>query len=649
MIGCFVFASHVHGEDTHDTTLAPYFFIDTPGIAHDAFPLKATTVTANVTGVMAKVTVHQRYSNTGRDPLHARYVFPASTRAAVHGMTITIGDQKVHAHIKKRDDAQHTFTAAKHEGKSAALLEQARPNVFTMQVANIMPGDDVDIELQYSELLIPTAGTYEFVYPAVVGPRYVGQQSSILKSLERWVRSPYLHDANPSQPTFEISVTLSTGMAIQTIACHTHTVEINWKNPSIASITLKDSTTFHGDRDFIVQYQLLGEDIQSGLSLYEGDEENFFLLMMQPPAHVTPHDIPAREYIFVLDVSGSMHGFPLNTAKTLITGLLRKLRPHDTFNLILFADSTRIFSPQSQPVTPETIAHVLHLIDHVEGGGGTELLPALERALTLPRTIQGARTVAIITDGYVHTESEIFGMITRHLAASNIFSFGIGSSVNRHLIEGMARVGLGIPFIVTRPETALRVAQQFQQYIASPLLTNLQLQTHGITLYDVEPPVLPNLLSERPVIVFGKWRGTRTGTLTLSGRGPHDTYTQQFAVAETVPRIENQALPHLWSRTRLQRISDLSIGEPTAEHVAEVTSLGLTYSLLTPYTSFVAVIEHLRNASHEGRDTDQPLPLPYGVSHYAVASEPSLWMVLFVLLLLLLCGEMARKRKGYCP
>jgi len=159
-----------------DRTLSPYFFVEGADPAVDKLPLKDTRVEVSVSGVIADVTVRQIYENQGGRPLHARYVFPASTRAAVYGMTMTVGNQRVVAKIQERERAKREFDKAKEEGKSASLLEQDRPNVFSMNVANIMPRDTIAVELKYTELLVPTDGTYELVYPTVVGPRYSSKE-----------------------------------------------------------------------------------------------------------------------------------------------------------------------------------------------------------------------------------------------------------------------------------------------------------------------------------------------------------------------------------------------------------------------------------------------------------------------------------------
>jgi Ca-activated chloride channel homolog len=353
-----------------EKTLSPYFFVNDASSGVEAFPLKSTNVVVNISGVIADVTVTQVYENQGSVPINGRYVFPGSTRAAVHGLRMRIGDKAVVARIKERQQAAKEFAEATAAGKSASLLEQQRPNVFTMSVANILPGDRLEVELRYSEMLKPEEGIYQFVYPAVVGPRYSNIPESAAPQGSRWVKSPYLHQGQSSQAKLSIQVNLSTGVPLADLRSSSHDVKVAWESPAAASVVLDNDA---GNRDFILDYRLAGKEIQSGLLVFENPKENFFLLTVQPPARVAAGDIPPREYIFVLDVSGSMHGFPLDTAKEVIRNLIGNLKPTDTFNVILFSGASRVLSPSSLPASAPNIARALSVIDRQQGGGGTEL------------------------------------------------------------------------------------------------------------------------------------------------------------------------------------------------------------------------------------------------------------------------------------
>ena len=631
-------------DDDTDATLAPYFLIDGMDTATDSFPLKETNVSVNINGIFAETFVTQTYSNEGQDPINASYVFPASSRVTIHGMKMEIGDEIITAKIKEKEEARHDYEQAKSEGKSASLLEQQRPNVFTMDVANVMPGDIIRIELHYTEMITPTDGIYQFVFPTVAGPRYTSP--SVPKSLkaETWIASPFLRLGDTPREKYNINVNLSAGVPITDLQCSSHKIDVAWDNQTSARISLSNPEEFAGNRDFILDYKLTGTEISSGLMLGTGESENFFLLMVQPPERYTPETIPPREYIFILDVSGSMYGFPLDTSKELIRNLAGSLRETDRFNVILFSDSLIQMSPESVPATAENVQKAFALIDNEEGGGGTELAPALETALAIPASPGAARSVIAITDGYISGEREIFDIIGRNIGTTNFFSFGIGSSVNRYLIDGIAKTGLGESFVVTDPSEAAATADRFRTYIQSPVLTDVQVTYDGFDVYDIEPPTLSTLFASRPIVLFGKWKGEPSETIHITGKTGGRDYAEDIPVSAAIPLEANNIIQYLWARTRVERLTDYGMTEDLqANAKKEVTELGLRYSMMTPYTSFIAVTEKVRNTEGKSTDVKQPLPIPMNVSEwaigngYTVGSEPgSLLLVLLMAAALLL-------------
>jgi Ca-activated chloride channel homolog len=598
-----------------ERTLSPYFLVKGGADRPEAFPLESTTVDARVSGVIAEVTVRQRYLNAGHDPIEAVYVFPASTRAAVHGLRLTIGERVIEAVVKEREEARRTYQEAKEQGKSASLLEQHRPNVFQMNVANILPGDRIDVELRYAELLVPEEGVYELVYPTVVGPRYSNRPAESASAEHRFVANPYLRKGEPSPSRFGIGVTVQGGLPVKDVGSPSHAVKVAYSGPTTATVGLEAQEADPGNRDFILRYRLQDTQIQTGLLLDGTGDERFFLLMLQPPQRISPAEVPPREYVFVIDVSGSMNGFPLDVSKGLMRGLLHGLRPQDRFNVVLFAGSSALMAPRSLPATAENVGAAMKVIDSQKGGGGTELLRALDTALALPEA-GCARSIVILTDGYVDVESEAFDRIRDHASRASVFAFGIGSSVNRFLIEGLAHVGQGEPFIVTSPEAAGPAVERFQRYVASPLLTEVEIDWGQLAAYDVEPPSIPILMGERPLVVCGKWRGSAAGHITVRGRrGPEEWST---VVPVTPPASPNPALRYLWARERLRLLSDFAGLGDTPALREQIVSLGLRYNLLTRHTSFVAVDQVVRNLSGTPQTVLQPLPLPQGVPESAV-------------------------------
>lgn len=660
----------VHAAETEESEeeklLAPYFVIQSEGadVSTDYFPLKSTEVTTNINGVIAETYVVQTYVNEGDKPINAQYVFPTSSTATVHGMKMEIGNHVVTATIKEKEEAKEEYEEAKEEGKSASLLEQRRPNVFTMDVANVMPGDTARIELHYTELVATTEGICEFVFPTVVGPRYItpddadspvadaavphkgtdGEESgpdgrdktaedsdtdrsgadedaaagSHAESCDGWAAGPYLPQGVLPDSEYRITVNLSTGVPIADVSCKSHEIKVEQENDSQARITLANPEDYAGNRDFILKYRLTGESVESGLVLTQTDSEKYFFLTVQPPQRYTPDDIPPREYIFVLDISGSMYGYPLDTAKDLIRGLAADLRDIDSFNLVLFSDDTYLLSTKSLAATSKNVQAAIDLIDEQEGGGGTSMLEALQTAVSVPMKEDIARSVVIITDGYISNEEDIYDLINENMDTASFFSFGIGCSVNDYLIKGIAQCGMGESFLVTDSEDAEESAKRFASYIEAPLMTGITVEYEGFDVYDVATATPSILYAKKPLILFGKWRGEPAGTITVKGKAGGEDYVQEIAVADSAVDTEDESVRYLWARTKLDQLAGYGSIRNDDSVKEEITKLGLDYNMTTPYTSFVAVVEEIRNPEGESEDVQQANPLPLQVSNLAV-------------------------------
>ena len=635
-----VLVSAVFLED--DRTLAPYFFIPGGDESADPLPLKSTDVDVRISGVIAEVRLVQEYQNLGASVIEAVYTFPLSTRAAVHGMKMIIGERVLIARVQEKSKARKIYQQAKEEGKTTSLLEQHRPNVFTMNLANILPGDVIKVEVQFTEILVPEQNVYTYVFPTVVGPRYSEHSARETDPGKIWVQNPYLSEETPVQSTFNLKISLNGGLPVQDVVCRTHKVVTAFDNENSCRLSLSPEEQRAADRDFILEYRLAGNQIHSGLLLYEGERENFFLFMAQPPERPSPEMIPPRDYVFILDVSGSMHGFPLAISKGIMKSILATLRPKDSFNVLLFAAASEVLSKTSIPATAENINLAWDLIDRQEGGGGTRLLPAMKRALKLPKSENVSRSIVVLTDGYVDVELETFEIIRNNLGNANLFAFGIGSSVNRHIIEGMARVGQGESFVATDIYDAAPKARQFFNYISAPVMTNIEVAFRGMSTYDVEPKTFPDLFAERPVLVFGKWKGKAHGEVVLRGVNGAGEIEQAVPIPSIVGDRDHSALRYLWARSRIARLSDFDFLDRGSEYKMEVTNLGLTYNLATRFTSFVAVEETPRNLTGKTSKVQQAALQPKGVgkkafsSHVPSTPEPRTYILGFAVAITLL-------------
>jgi Ca-activated chloride channel family protein len=629
----------------NDRSLSPYFIVNVDsGESVPDFPLERTGVEVSISGVIADVTVTQVYTNHSARALQAVYVFPGSTNAAVYAMEMQIGRRVIEAQIMEKNDARQVYEEAKTAGKTASLLEQKRPNIFSMSIANVMPGDSVIVRMSYTERLVPTAGVYEFVYPTVVAPRYTGAGAP-LAAIDKQTgiasaEIPYTRKGIKPMYEFGMNVSIASGIPFEFIRSTTHKVLLSFETANTATLLLDSSERSGGNRDFILQYRFAGGKIETGLMLYEGKDENFFMLMVEPPKRVPLDSIPPREYIFVMDVSGSMAGYAIETSKKLLRNLVGGLRLTDKFNVIQFAGGGALLSPYSLDATAQNIDSAIAFIDHVQAGGGTELNHAMRTAMNIPFHAGYSRSIVIVTDGLIAAEADVLRSMRAHLDSANVFSFGIGVTSNRYLIEAMAYCGNGEPAVVTREADADSAAARFRDYISSPVLSDIRIQYNGFDAYDTEPVAVPDLFASRPLIITGKYRGKSTGKISVSGMTGAGAYHKEISVDSVKPDKQHKAIRLLWARDRIKYLSYLDDPggynwyraiERDSSVQQEITALGLHYGLLTSYTSFVAVDKRIRNKDPQGDSSVvQPLPLPAGMENSAIGMSGTMKEVVII-------------------
>jgi len=640
-------------QKSEDKTEAPYFWAPSEKEGVDPLPLKSTDVNVRIEGMLATVTVRQTYRNEGQIPIEASYVFPGSTRSAVNDLRFEVGDRLIIAEIKEKAEAKATYEAAKKEGKRTVLLEQHRPNVFQMKVANILPADVITVELVFTETLPRREGDYEFVYPTVVGPRYSQDSVTESEGVNDWVSSPFLlPETEVAAPRFALAVEMIQGQPIKRVGSPSHSVEIEFPEPNRATLVLGEEAGREDNRDFILRYSLADSEPTAGVLVTKTEEGGYFLLNIEPPTALPPGVSIPREYLFLLDVSGSMHGFPLNVSKKILGELIGDLGSGDSFNILAFAGGSEIFSePDSSPVTASSQARALKWIENLQGSGGTELLPALKRVLKLPRSEGVARTVVVLTDGYVTVEKEAFELIRNSLGEANLFAFGIGNSVNRHLIEGMARAGGGEDFVATGPKEGQVVADRLIDMIRHPVLTDIHLSIDGLEGVELFPAKQPDLFLAKPIRVMGSYSGDWRGTMVLTGRNGTNEFSQTLDLAG-VGIAEAESIGILWAREKIRHLMDLRAFEREDGIRQAVVELGLKFHLLTQYTSFVAVEQEIVRTEGELETVKQPSPLPAGVSAMAVGAgipaspEPTTVGLLLIAGLCLVLQLHSWKKKG---
>jgi len=606
--------------------------LDAQGKPAGACPLKRTEVKAEITGFLGRVTVTQEFENPFSRKIEAVYTFPLPHQAAVDDMTMLVGNRVVKGKIKRREEARAIYEAARAAGHVAGLLDQERANIFTQSVANIMPGEKVKVTISYVEVLKYEGGSYEFVFPMVVGPRYIPGQP-VGRTGGGWSRdTTRVQDASRITPPvtppgtraghdIAIEVALDAGVPIDGLASKTHEILLERTAVNRAVVRLKEKAVLP-NKDFILTYDVVGRKIESAVLAHRAERGGFFTLILQPPERVAVEDVTPKEIVFVIDTSGSMSGFPIEKAKEAMKLALDGLYPRDTFNLITFAGDTHILFPEPVPATAANLQKAQEFLASRRGGGGTEMMKAIRAALD-PSDAQGhIRIVCFMTDGYVGNDMEIIAEVQKHPNA-RVFSFGIGSSVNRFLLAKMAEHGRGEVEWVGLKDDGSAAARRFHERIRNPLLTDIALDWSGLPVSDIYPQRIPDMFSAKPVVVHGRYSAPAKGVVRVRGKLGGRDFSAQVPVALRASEPQHDVLASLWARTRIEDLegqdySGIQQGAARTEVKEAITQLGLDYRLMTQFTSFVAVEEMVVTEGGQPHRVEVPVEMPVGVSYEGV-------------------------------
>ena len=631
----FYFPQNTVSAQTGDTSGA-LTVIDSTGKARSVCPLKHTDVKAEISGFISRVTVTQQFENPFKEKIEAVYTFPLPQNAAVDDMAMIVGDRTVRGKILPREEAQAVYDAAKSNGQVAGLLDQERPNIFTQSVANILPGAQVKITISYVETLSYMNGAYEFVFPMVVGPRYV-PGSATSRNLGNGFapdtdRVPDASRITPKAPPagmrsghdVSLEVTLDAGLIIDNIASKTHPIDIQRPDARSARLRLREGPTIP-NKDFVLRYDVAGQAIQDALLTHRSEQGGFFTLILQPPDRVTAEDVMPKELVFVLDTSGSMEGFPIEKAKETMKLALDNLYPSDTFNLITFAGDTRILFPQPVPATRANRGKAQAFLRSSSGSGGTEMMTAIKAALEPSDDQSHVRIVCFMTDGYVGNDMEIISEIQKHQNA-RVFAFGIGGSVNRFLLDKMAEAGRGEAEYVSLDDDGSAAARRFHERVRNPLLTDISIEWSGLPVADVYPQRIPDLFGAKPVVVTGRYSSAGRATIHLKGKMAGNDFVRDVLVEFPETMASHDVLATLWARARVDNLMSQDYqgaqnGNMRADLKDTITQLGIEYRLMTQFTSFVAVEEMVVTDGGQPRRIDVPVEVPEGVNRNSVVDQ----------------------------
>jgi Ca-activated chloride channel family protein len=628
-------------------------------------PLKHTDVRAEISGFVARVRVVQTFANPLPEKIEAVYVFPLPHESAVDEMTLIVGDRRIVGLIKRRAEARRAYEEAIARGMTAALLEQERPNIFTQSVGNIPPKSEVKVEISYIDVLRYDQGSYEFHYPMVVGPRYIPGGPTSFKppappELIGKVAEPPATEgtAQPKgtgwspdtgsvpdasritppvlQPGFRtghdisLELRLEAGVPVEALASPSHKADIRREESSRASVTLAREGTIP-NKDFVLRYEVMGKKPEMALLDHSDGGSGYFLLMIQPKEDEALAKSPPREMVFLVDVSGSMSGRPTAKVKEAMEKFLGLVREKDTVQVIAFSNQARKLFDAPVLANSENIRRALNYTEGFRGGGGTEMLKGVRMAIDEPIDKDRVRAIILLTDGYIGNEAQIIEAVGRGCGDQiKFWCLGIGSSVNRFLVDGVARQGGGMGKVVGLDEDPGAVVEECMTRIQRAQLAKIRIDWGTLRTFDVFPARIPDLWAGRPVVLFGLHgleASGKTHRIVVSGSVEGQPVSWPLDVTLPAKAEENGALAQVWARQKIEDLmqSTYYAGSPEVEEA--VTSIALEYRLMSPYTSFVAIDEREAAAPEVAAKPPRrmlvPVPMPEGVSYEGVFGGPS--------------------------
>lgn len=680
-------AQDQEGVSPSAATTGEFLYRSGSETAFEVAPTVSTRVRFDVTGVIARATVVQRFRNPLNVWIEGVYVFPLPESSAVDHMRMRAGDRVIEGQIREKEQARQEFQKAAAEGKRATLVEQQRPNLFTSRVANLGPLEELEVEIEYQQTLDLEEGRVGLRFPLTLTPRYM---PGIETSLALLTRGKPALDQDPDpifegddetgtgenveacaddrgdellQPPFlppnvrrnpvSIEVNLNAGFEVDSLASDTHPIAVEALTDHTFRARLRDELV-PADRDFEISWKPApGVLPQSSIVTEQGPDATYALVTLFPPTGSAARTVRIpREVTFVIDTSGSMEGVSMKQARRALELAIQRLDAEDWFNLIQFNSVTSTLFPSPVPATPANRSRALRYAASLSAEGGTEMLPALLAALAPPvdaaEERHGLKQVLFLTDGAVSNEEQLFSAIKAKLGQARLFTVGIGSAPNSHFMTKAAEFGRGTFTFISDVNAVEKQMNELYAKVESPVLSDIQVSFEGVEAASAEvwPDRIPDLYLGEPVVV-----GARFDKVPAAIRVTGQRDGEPFETVVALGRAEaGHGINVLWARRKIQSLLDgVHEGDDPAAVRAQVVSLGLTHHLVTAHTSLVAVdLTPVRPGDEALESVMVPVNLPNGATFGSLpqsATPATLFMLQGLAAGLVAFGVLAASRR----
>jgi Ca-activated chloride channel family protein len=457
----------------------------------------------------------------------------------------------------------------------------------------------------------------------VVGPRYNPPGSTDGVGAVPWgghssqkTQVEYLRPDQISPHDLSLQVDIEAGLKIEEFVSPTHSTLATRVSDTRLRVELSPKDRIP-NRDFVLRYRVGGKEPQASIATTRDEQGGYFSLLLHPPKSL--QDVPAtpREMIFVIDCSGSMKGEPLAKAKRVLQRCLKRLGARDSFHVIRFSDSASALGRWPVEATDENVRRALRHVEDLHSEGGTNMTEGVRTALDFPVDPHRFRIVAFLTDGYIGNEKDVIAEVKKRLGHARLFSFGVGTSVNRYLLEEMAKVGRGAAAYLAPDESDTSRVDQFFDRVMHPAMTDIRIDWGQMGEADVYPDPIPDLFVGRPVVLTGRFSGRgRNACVRITGRVGGRLYELALRLNLDEPHSEHRALASLWARAKIADLhTQMAASNDPEEHRGQIRDVALRFGLVSDFTSFVAVDSWAPTKGDHGVTVPVPVPVPKGVRY----------------------------------
>jgi Ca-activated chloride channel homolog len=682
LIGCLLFTAAYANAEQKDT--APQLMIKTGADSLPALLLKSH-LSGQINGLVVSMTLTQEFKNTSNDWVNGRYVFPLPEEATIDSLTLTNEERVLKGVVKEKQAAKAQFEQAKAAGKKAGLLEQNRPNLFAMSMANIAPQSTVKAEITWVQKVDYEGGVFSLSLPTTLTPRYIPGTSLQVKLDDMaekateeasetishtvhqlqsgWAfNTDQVPDANEITPPqvegvkqvdshrIDIDITVNAGLALDKIASTSHAINVSQQGTSYrVKFQHKDELM---DRDVLLQWQVAASALPKAAVFSEHKDDAYYhLIMINPPVKNIISTLP-KDVTFIIDTSGSMAGGSMEQAKSGLLAALDQLSSKDRFNIIEFDnDATQLYS-DSKPVDNESLSKARQFVNHLDADGGTEMMSALALAFAQEEHEAYLRQIIFITDGAVGNEQALFNYINKNLDKARLFTVGIGSAPNTYFMQGAAKYGRGTATQINNLlEVNAKMTRLFEK-LAYPVMRDIKAQWPAGVTVEAYPENMPDLYTSEPIMLMARSEKP-IENLLVSGQVANQLWQQALDTKQGTAKAKN--INKIWAMDKVNALIERSVlyAEPIEKYKNEITDIGIKNQIVTKFTSFIAVEEEVsRPQQNQAKNEQMPNLLPHATTLQApnTATPASLQLLLGTLLLLVTLGYhlyTQRRNKGW--